>query len=329
MRQRVLATILLASLVLGVGYYFDRATSGARPVDDVARAASSTTGGAGKPAHETPVHDPASGKRASRIKTAPLPPPGTPLKDIFANLAIRAQSGDRKASVRLFHDTAKCRYAERLRHRLSVTFPTLLRMTKPANPDTDRTSIDILDTIQTEMDWLKNIEPMCEGVADDVSRSSLDWVRLAAQQGDRDAIDCYLDQDFVQVNDAMQHLQWLADFQQAGPDMAYRAVANGDWKAASLLEQAYDGNGITNWLGQTIAPNPKQAYQYAYLLTLGQTSNAFVAERLNTLGSQLTANEIVAAKAWANEIFIDDFHGTPMSAWELHTICPSPMSWLD
>ena len=173
-----------------------------------------------------------------------------------------------------------------------------------------------------EMTWLEQTESICAGADPETSRSSPDWMLLAAQQGDAEAIDCYLDQDFINVNDALQHLQWLTDFQRDAPELASRAVTNGDWKAVSMLAVAYAGIGSSKWLSQTITPDAQQAYRYAYLLQRG--GSAAQKDLLKTIEPQLTAEQIATARAWANEVFATRFHGTPMYTGALRPICPNP-----
>lgn len=334
--HRIVTLICLLVVVAGASYFLYREGSATRTEAaklPTAALEASHLFAAAKPAHEK-SNAPAIRRAVAVSKPAPLPPPGTPLKDIYADLASRARSGDRAASVRLFHDTAKCQYAQVLRHRLSLTVPTILRVTapstlKPSTLDSAEAVNSMLDVYQTDMDWLNKIEPMCEGLDDEEAQSSINWMQLSAEQGDHDSIDCYLDLDFVHSGNVIQHLQWLSDFQQVAPAMASRAIGDGDWKVAAQLQLAYDGNGMTNWLGEIVTPDPIQAYRYAYLLTLGGENNGFLKERIQALEGQLAESEVVASKTWAKETFTKDFHGDPMASWELHTICPNPQAWPD
>jgi hypothetical protein len=259
---------------------------------------------------------------------APLPLPGTPLKDTYANLTARARSGDRAASVRLFHDTAKCRYIDDFHRTLPLIMPMLLAITKPENSDVhDKHSIDMLDTIQRKADWVRKTEPLCEGADAESALDSPDWMRIAAQQGDPEAIDCYLDQNFGDVADAMRHLHWLGDFQRIGPGMAFAAATNGDWKAVYLLAHAYDGGNGMRWLDQSISPNILKAYRYTSLLDMGWPGQDYVQDRLETLADQLTANEVAAAKAWAQDVFANRFHGRLANADDFQHVCPQPQEW--
>jgi hypothetical protein len=326
-RRRVFAVICILALAMGAGYFLKRGAPVGRAIPPTAPSTAQS-----EPKADSAIavarKQPANRGVAS---SSPLPPPGTPLKDIYDELAARARSGDRAASVRLYRDTTKCRFAKLTRRLLSITTPTLLRLTDPSDPKLNREFADSeLEYAREKIAWLKKVEPICDDLDEEASQSSPDWTRLAAQQGDREAIDCYLDQDFINVNDAVQHLQWLDDFRHIAPAMADQAVANGDWKAVVMLEQAYDGGGaVTSWLTQTIAPNPEQAYRYLELLALGHASNDFLKERQNTLESELAPNQIAAAKAWANRVFTYNFQQSPAVHWEIKTICPNPMTWPD
>lgn len=331
-RRRIFVVICVLAVGLGAGYFL-HGGSAARHVAQADKNVASPAAQIAPKRHPAPAraHAQSVHRVVAPSASAELPPPGTPLKDVYAELARRAKSGDRSASVRLFHDTAKCRYAQKRRHQLALMLPTMLRISNKANPDPDleKSSDDILNSYQTETDLLKKIEPLCAGLDKDELQSDVDWMRVAAQQGDRAAIDCYLNLDFFHVSGALRHPQWLADFQRIGLQMANRAVGSGDWKAVRLLEEAYDGAGSANWLTQMITPDREQAYRHAYLLQLGGTTNSFVTERVQALESELSPKAIATAQDWASETFSQNFHGDSMVPWELHTICPNPTTWPD
>jgi hypothetical protein len=313
--------LLLCVLALGAGYFLLHHKAPSPPHSAVPGA------------FDSPMPSKATANRA-RTSSAPaaasasLPPPGTPLKDTYASLAERALAGDRAASVRLFHDTAKCRQVDDFHRTLPLIMPMLMAITKPENSDEhDKHSIDMLDTIQRKADWVKNAEPLCEGADTESALDSPDWMRIAAQQGDPEAIDCYLNLNFGDVSDAMRHPHWLADFNRIGPGMAFAAATNGDWKAVYLLAHAYDGGNGIRWLDQATSPNILQAYQYTSLLDMGWPGQDYVQDRLQTLADQLTANEVAAAKAWAQDVFSNRFHGRLANPNDFQHVCPQPMAW--
>lgn len=320
-RRQIFAVICILVLALGAGYFLHRsAFSGHNTRTDppaIAQPESKTESAPG-------VQKQSKHRTVAPASSAPLPPPGTPLKDIYDELAARARSGDRAASVRLFHDTLRCRYVDDLRQRYSFALPQLKRIAQSHKNGTDIETESMPGPSKEEMTWLGQTEPMCAGADPESSRSSPEWMLIAAQQGDAEAIDCYLNQDFINVPNALQHMQWLTDFQRDAPELALKAVANGDWKAVSLLSMAYAGLGSGRWLNQTIAPDTEQAYRYAYLLELGGGTTQ--KDEQGALEQQLTANQIVAARTWANEVFATAFHGTRMYTGTLQSICPNPMA---
>jgi hypothetical protein len=324
-RRRVFVVACILALALGAGYFLH---SGAIAGHAAHPDSSPTVDTGGPTPQSTPEIDAATTahKRSTHRVTssAPLPPPGTPLKDIYDELAARARSGDRAASVRLFHDTLRCRYVDDLRQRYSFALPQRKRMAQSHKDGPDIETESLPGPSKDDMTWLGQTEPMCAGADPESSRSSPEWMRIAAQQGDAEAIGCYLNQDFINVPDALQHMQWLTDFQRDAPELAFKAVANGDWKAVFLLSMAYAGLGNGRWLSQTIAPDTEQAYRYAYLLELGGGITQKVVQ--GALEQQLTAEQIAAARTWANEVFATRFHGTPMYTGTLHPICPNPMA---
>jgi hypothetical protein len=311
----------LLALAMGAGYFFLHRTT-IPPQHQSAPTPPDSSAALTPPSNRTPA------RNTQPSANAPLPPPGTPLKDTYAILAARARSGDRAASVRLFHDTAKCRYVDNFHRSLPLIMPMLLAITKPRrSADADKRSVGMLDTVQRKVDWVKKTEPLCDGADPASSRNSPDWMRIAAQQGDPEAIDCYLDQDFGDVTDAIRHLHWLGDFQRIGPEMASEAVANGDWKAVYLLASAYDGGNGMRWLDQAIAPNILQAYRYAILLDMGWPGQAYVHDRIQTLADRLSADEVTTAKEWAQDVFANRFHGRLANANDFQQVCPQPMAW--
>lgn len=312
------------ALVLGAGYFLHRGATAGHAADTSAPTPQSMPEtDAATTAHKRSTH------RVASSSSAPLPPPGTPLKDIYDELAARARSGDRAASVRLFHDTEKCRDAEKTRSRISFTLPTIMRATEPAKSKPDDISNRLLDGMQEDINWVKQTEVLCTGLDQERFESGVDWMRLAAEQGDREAIDCYLDLDFLHAGNIMRHPQRLSEFRQTAPALAEAAIRAGDWNATVALQLAYDGGWDTNWLGQIVARDPVQAYRYAYLLTLGEGTGSFPAERVQVLESQLSPRDVTAAKRWAGETFASNFHGTPPYTGELRTLCPNPKSWPD
>lgn len=330
-RHRVFIVICVLALALGAGYFLQRGAPAGRASPASPPSTAAITQSATDVDSSTSVTQKQSTHRpVASTSSAPLPPPGTPLKDIYDELAARARSGDRAASVRLFHDTAKCRYATNLHQTVSDYLPDMIRPTSASEDAKYAQFTDtMLNELQEDIDKLKALDPLCAGLDQNKSRNSPDWMRLAAEQGDQDAIDCYLDLSFVNIDDGLQHLHWLSDFQQAAPEMAKRAIAAGDWKSVFLLESAYNGYSVGSWLSQAIAPNSEQAYRYTYLMQLGSTRKAFFVDRLHALESELTPETIEASRNWANEMFSQNFNGTPSTIQEIRTVCPNPTVWPD
>jgi len=325
-RHRIFAVICILALALGAGYFLHRSAFAGRnthtdpPV--IAQPESKTESA-------TAAQKQSQHRNVASASFAPLPPPGTPLKDIYDELAARARSGDRQASVRLFHDTEKCRDAENTRSRISFTLPTIMRATQPADSESNDISNQMLDGMQAAIDWVKQTQVLCAGLDPDKFESGVDWMRLAAEQGDREAIDCYLDLDFLRAGNVMRHSQRLIEFRQTAPALAEAAVRAGDWKATVALQLAYDGGWDTNWLGQIVVRDPVQAYRYAYLLTLGEGNDSLPGERVQVLESQLSPRDVTDAKRWAEETFANNFHGKRPYTGELRALCPNPKVWPD
>ncbi len=103
-----------------------------------------------------------------------------------------------------------------------------MRATDPANSKPDDASNNLLDNMQEDINWVKRTEVLCAGLDQERFESGVDWMRLAAEQGDREAIDCYLDLDFLRAGNVMHHPQRLSEYQQTAPALAEAAILAGD-----------------------------------------------------------------------------------------------------
>lgn len=329
MRSRDIAMVAVLIFLSGATGYLARR--------GIERDSTSPAAGA-KPAEHSPSGSAAKETRTYQkkpslqesSKTSPLPPAGAPLKDTFDDLKRRADAGDQAAGTRLFRDVTRCKMWRELRRSVAVVAPSMLDAKIPENVDNAESSAQLLGMLSEDLDWVRSRAPLCEQALTAQLDSYPDVMLRAAELGDSQARDCYLDVSYFNIGNVMQHPQWLEQFRQSAPELIDQGVNDGDWKVIFLLRNAYDDfeNGAP-LLSQLIAPNPALAYRYTRLMQLGKENNKLYDQRLAALEQQLSADAISASEAWAQDAYQRYFRSSPIPVGTLHQICPSARSWPD
>ena len=156
----VVATVAVAA-VAGIGYYSGhrsglreaRRHAATASVGDGAIAATgaSATGATrdtSSVTHAAPTTRKMLNSAASNGSAVALPPPGTPLAEIFDELKARADAGDADAASRLFQDLQHCAEAQRLGQFLPAVANRMLNGNLPSSPDEIERSDRQLDRVQ-------------------------------------------------------------------------------------------------------------------------------------------------------------------------------------
>ena len=336
-RPLLIAGALAAiALTAGIGYFSGRAAA----LNDVqgdatTRAASSSaavksTGTtAATPVAGAPATSAAPGTKrlltsaaSNGSATASLPPPGTPLKDNFAELKARADAGDAAAASRLFDDLQHCREAQRINQFLPALAGRMLNGGVPSNADAAQRSDRALGMVQRGLDFAQNNATLCADLTPEQMADLVPATLQAAQLGDPQAADCYVGANLNNWPDVLNNPDWINQYKNNALPLATSALQQGDWAMVGLLASANGGNPRSNnMLNQVTGTNIQQAYTYAKLMSLGQPTGTNPSARsnnaLSTLGSQLSADQIQAADAQAQSMYQQYFSATPRQTGEI------------
>lgn len=325
----VVLVIVAAFVVAGIGYYSGRKTGLQEARDDattlptkggaiVATAASTTgtTANTKSAAQAAPPVRRMLNSAASNGSANSLPPPGTPLNEIFDELKARADAGDAAAASRLFQDLQQCAAAQRLGQSLPAIANRMLNGNLPTTPDEIERSDRQLDRVQRGLEFQQNSAAMCAGLSPNQMAALVPTTLAAAQLGDAQAADCYVGANLNAWPDVLNNPGWISDYKNSALPLANAAVQQGDWSMVGLLASANAGSPRSNnMLNQLTGTNTLQAYTYAKLMSLGQpadtTPSSRSANALSTLSSQLTPEQIQAADAQAQSMYQQYFNATP------------------
>jgi len=259
-----------------------------------------------------------AGNKAGVAK--PLPPPGTPLKQILSDLESRAYVGDAQAASRLYDDLGKCARV----HIANRTTPAnsaqvLSEVGGPNSPAATQATDARLDGIQRNLDFTRANAALCAGIdASDVAHL-VPATLQAARLGNTQAADCYVMADLntwfnLGLSD---NPQWMNDYKENALDIAKSAVQGGDWAMVNELDWAYRGGfSAHNLLPQVTGLNLAQAYAYEKLWALGHPADAAHAnvqtQYLANYAAQmkLSQTDIQAAEAQAQDMYQKYFNTT-------------------
>ena len=244
-------------------------------------------------------------RTAPTAKKMPLPPPGTPLSQILAELRARSDAGDGEAASRLYHDLARCysvdarAWVESLRADQLTAQPTSSKTTEATLRAYERT----LDMAQQRLAKFTQLKQVCAGL-DEAALSTLPATTLrAAQLGDAGARNCYTHRGpLFEMRNLLDNPQWLSDYRANAPSLIEAGLADGDWRMVDMLRYAYSprGNGL---IGALVGPDPQMHYRYLKLFRLGadgpQTDE--LDRELTLAADRLSADQRSAADAWAQD----------------------------
>lgn len=333
----IAGAVVAIALVAGIGYYSGRAVAlnDVQGEADTRAASGSSTAKAGNAAGAGPTSvNPAPTSAAPKTQrlltsaasnssaTAPLPLPGTPLKDNFADLKARADAGDAAAASRLFQDLQHCREADRLSQFLPAVANRMLNGALPANPDAAQRSDRALGMIQRGLDFAQNNAALCADLTQDQMAALVPSTLQAAQLGDPQAADCYVGANLNNWPDVLNNPDWLSQYKSNALPLATSALQQGDWAMVGMLASANAGSPRSNnMLNQLTGTNLLQAYTYAKLMSLGQPTGSNPSTRstnaLTTLSSQLSADQIAAADAQAQSMYQQYFGAAPRQTGQI------------
>jgi hypothetical protein len=250
---------------------------------------------------------------ATVVTSVPLPPSGAPLAKIYDELKARAEAGDAQAASQLYRDVHRCALA---RHDLR-TLPRFVGR----ELDEDTSKLDAGQLTRREAHLASMEERLTQAQADNDSCGDLTEAQLAltpialraAQLGDLAASNCYVGGSIL--NGILDHPEWLTQYKDNALNIALAAVDEGDWKMVAQLQRAYAGGFGSTLFSQVTGLDAAQAYRYMKLRRLGSPDDksAYFDKELGYAAQGLSANDISAGDAWAQDAYQRYFAGNPVN----------------
>ena len=315
-RQRMVFVGVALGLVVGA-YVLGRTNTSSPPSS--ASIGAAERGGADSQVGEAPAKSPPAAKPPQRVAAvgAPLPLPGTPLKDMFYDLQARANAGDAGAASRLFRDLNRCsrlhgsawkdvRAAEELTN----------TKTDGLSPAQLRTYQALLDAMEIRQRASTALQTQCAGVSEKMLDTLVPNIRQAAQLGDVDARACYLSSGpMYDARSLLDHPESLNEYRSAASSMIDSGLAAGDWRVVDLLRNAYEP-GAQGLLAGVVGADAYLHYRYLKLYRLGAESHrsARLDDQLASAAADLTPAQVADADQWAQTTLQQKFGSEPSTA---------------
>ena len=250
-------------------------------------------------------------KQASPSSNSPqLPPPGTPLKGIYASLKALADSGDADAATRLFRDTTVCAQVKSISANIQRRANTVLATPVPRANTTGNSSqqaySQMLDRIQNQQNFIDANAALCDGLTQDQIDSAFPNSLVAAQLGDPIAADCFVNSGAVGVPPGLiNNPDLIRVYAAQALQAAQLAVENGDWPIVGQLQMAYGGIPL-NLLSQVTGVDPVQQYRYSKLFALHLSPGANLDranQQLSEIAQKISRSDEADAQAWAQDTY--------------------------
>lgn len=243
-----------------------------------------------------------------------LPPPDTPLAQMFDELESRSKAGDAAAASRLYRDLMRCKYSSRWIANIQTKTAQIL------DQNLDNASDDLLAREQKWLDHADKLSTLCAGLDPVVFNQATPATLRAAQLGDTAARDCYVFRGpAIDATSLLDNPQYLASYRREAPALIQAGLAAGDWKMVDMLQYAYATRGWSMVSG-LVGYDPLQHYRYLKLFSLGAgpldspDSHGNLGNRLALAAQALSVEQKTAADQWAEQIHAQNFHGSSTAA---------------
>ena len=235
------------------------------------------------------------------------------LKDIYADLKRRADANDVDAASELYRDLRRCQ----MQQELSRSLPNWVRneLNRDTSGDSDeqlKSHERYLESMQHEIDFVQRNAAFCDGADPGMLQQFVPSSLKAAQLGDLKALRCYLGGAISFSPGLLDHPEWLTDFKQNAASLADYGMKHGDWGVVALYGHAYQGYFSSSLFGQTVQPDPVQAYQYMKLQQIAATGDFVkkITNQTDAAATDLTPDQIAQGDAWAQDMYDRYFNGT-------------------
>ncbi|MBN8884146.1 MAG: hypothetical protein J0I77_00365 [Rudaea sp.] len=243
-------------------------------------------------------------------KGTSLPPPGTPLKDTFADLQARADAGDAAAASRLFRDLNNCSRLPTLLWRIAgATDRVTAQKTEGMSVPQLRTYQMQLDGVEMRQREAQKIKDLCAGVDDGMLGDLGASLAQAAQLGDVDARACYLGRGpTYDPRSMLDRPDAIQSYRSSAQSMIDAGIAAGDWRVVNLLKSAYEP-GAQGLLAGLLGSDQAMYYRYLKLYRLGAEQFRVVDldRQLAAAAVGLKPEQITAADEWAQTTVQNNF----------------------
>jgi len=312
-RRLILVAVAVLAGATTIGYWERPAGDmGVRAVEpghahaDAAAAVANSIGHPGAPVRERSAPRPRS--------SATLPPPGTPLVQIYDDLKRRADAGDAQAASRLYREVHSCAVLRRFNQLIAAVNSAAADNNYPQAAEVAVVAgrHQIPRHLQKLRDYVRDNTARCDGAIDAQIDSMIPVTLQAAKLGDVEATQCFVASDFDMMDGLLDHPEWLAQYRLETPGLVDAALLKGDWVVVELMRHAYSGTFADTPLGQLFSADPVMDYRYLKLERLG-ASGDFATKQdvfLARAAAQLSRDQIAESDAWANATFARYFNSS-------------------
>ena len=310
-RNALIAGIAVAALA---GAYFLSRSNAPQPATPLpvaaAGAEAAESAASARPATAT-APKPVSARGTS------LPPPGTALRNIYADLQARANAGDVDAAARLFRDLDRCSRQRATAWRNAAAMDDLTgQQVKDLRPEQLRTHQMLLDAMELRQQSARNTQALCDGVDEAMLGTLVANLAQAARLGDKEARACYLGRGpLYDPRSLLAHPESLRAYRSDATTMIDAGLAAGDWRIVDLLRHAYEP-GAQGLLAGLVAADPAGHYRYLKLYRLGAEPHraARLDRELAAAFANLTPAQVADADRWAQSALRNGFDGPSTGA---------------
>jgi hypothetical protein len=311
--QRVVVLVVFTiAAALALGYFIGRAPPSGT--------ASPPTNAGVRHTASAPSSASAARIRKSQVATTlakqepALPAEAPRLKDLFHDLKRRADANDPAAASELYADLGRCSRTQEI----SRSLPTLMNSELEHDGSGDneeqlKAHEFFLTSMQQEIDFVQRNAAFCDGADPAMLQQFVPSALKAAQLGDLKATRCYLGGLLSShTTGLLDHREWLTEFKQYAPVLADYGLKHGDWGVVALDGFAHRGIFSTSLFGQTVQPDPVQAYQYLKLQQIGATGDFAkkITDQTSAAAADLTPAQIAQGDAWAQDTYDRYFNGS-------------------
>ncbi|MBO9663748.1 hypothetical protein [Dokdonella sp.] len=258
----------------------------------------------------------ARAQKSSRIlavSDVSLPPPGTRLKDMYAQLQARANSGDSAAATQLYRELNRCELVSAIESTNAQNVDGLMDENVGSMDQAQLLTYQAqLDAIENNRQVMQRMREFCGGLSGDMRNSLVENLQRAAQLGDEEARACYLQRGpNFDMRSFANHPALLDEYRGSVSSMVRSGLEAGDWKVVDVVRGALQP-GSKSLLEGVLGSDLSQYYRFLKLYRLGAEPyrTESLDRQLTAAAQGLTSAEIAEADSWAQKIFEENFKGS-------------------